>query len=327
MKSVALGLLLLLAFPHSSVFCQPIFTDNFWDRDGAITEDLIEKVERSVIVVDNATANRRLTGVLLFSGSEKYAITNSHLLNADSDEVIIYLTTKDGVQEKFQGNLVVKDTTTDVAILDISLAGKTTEELKSLGFDLIYDRPSLDIKTAHLYRLPDGDKFVVEENFADQSILRRGREVIFLGFPLNEGAKERKVPVIGKTNSGQTVQVAEMSELVQKSPIARFGRIASKMENGQFLIDAMVSHGSSGSPVFVRTSFTSKEDGRDKIDLQYKFAGIISRFRSDNISFQSEEGDVMNIPHNSGLGLVVSVTHIAEMLQSLRGKGLPTQQK
>lgn len=280
-----------------------ISEDSFWERDGDLTEDLIAKLERAVVVIDNETTNERLSGILVMDGSKLFALTNSHLFSAGSDRVAVYFESKDGIQEKLQANLIENATSYDLALLSVADTERNRKKMKTMGFT--FD------ENGGIAVTPSGDGFLSTSQFGSASLIARGREVMFLGFPLNQGTSEKSIPIMRQNEYGETVEVAEIKKLIAKSPVARFGRIASKPSDGIFLIDAMVSHGSSGSPVFVREGHI---DGAN-YQSSYRLIGIISRFKSDDIVFRSEDGSEMSIPHNSGLGIVIPIDAINDVIQ------------
>lgn len=116
-----------------------------------------------------------------------------------------------------------------------------------------------------------------------------------------------KVPL---TNSVTVFQ----EEWIAKSPIVRFGRIASSLRSNEFLIDAMVNHGNSGSPVFV----VVREPRVAGVSVGLRFAGLVKGFLSDNISYKSDLGHTISLPHNSGLGVVATPASVLNVIRQIR---------
>lgn len=134
-----------------------------------------------------------------------------------------------------------------------------------------------------------------------------------MGFPLNQGLVTKKIPRVLKTPNGhKEILLPPIVRLIQKTPVAGYGRIASESVGGFFLIDAMVNQGNSGSPVFVRKGVREKTGPR----CDYDFIGIIKGYKSDNIVFRSEDGHTMAVPHNSGLVIVISIEAIRKFINA-----------
>ncbi len=145
-------------------------------------------------------------------------------------------------------------------------------------------------------KIPDTNAVLSERLFGSAEQIKPGYEIVFLGFPLTEGIKR-----------------SEDKKRFRKKPIFRSGKVASKSYEGKFLIDAMINQGNSGSPVFIREGYI-KESG--EIVSQYDFVGIIRGFKSDSINFDSSNNLRISIPHNAGLGEVISIETIKGFLDS-----------
>jgi S1-C subfamily serine protease len=144
--------------------------------------------------------------------------------------------------------------------------------------------------------LPPGNDCLPRARFAGPGAVHRGRRILFLGFPLNYG-----------------MQADPEGGGLRKLPIARTGIIASEPGVDEFLIDAMVSNGNSGSPVFVRAG-----KGR-RAAPGYRLAGIMKEFQHDTIPLRRDDGSARKIPHNTGLAAVIPADAIAAFLENLPG--------
>jgi len=152
-----------------------------------------------------------------------------------------------------------------------------------------------------------------ENTTADDKI---GRSVVFLGFPLNIGITYREKEK-GKyvLYEDKIVKPISFKEPIFSNVIAKYLKISSNLlDNGSILIDAMVSHGNSGSPVFVRSGST---DGNKSIS-RYDWIGIVKSFRSDNIKYYSDNREEISIPHNTGIGEVISIDTIRLFLNDVK---------
>jgi S1-C subfamily serine protease len=236
--------------------------------------DTVEALSASVILLENDSRDLYLTGTLFFS-SGPVVITNYHLLEADTDTVHVFLTNESGDAEKFSAELIQGDRTLDIA-----------------AFRIVPSRPGQIIPPMRSGIPPAGyiagNQCLTTASFACPGDIRRGVRVVFLGFPLHYG-----------------MDIKPGGLRLSKSPIVREGFIASVVARGEFLIDAMVSNGNSGSPVFIRSSKGPR------------IAGIIKEFQHDSIPFRSESGTMTAIPHNAGLGAVIPIQTVAAFLERL----------
>jgi S1-C subfamily serine protease len=294
-----MGVLSILASAFLALPAKCAQSDSFWYRDGALAQDFITRFEKTVIVVDNMSSRGRGTGVLVLNPEGRaFIVTVAHIVKAADSRVSVYLTADDGQQVPFTTVISSINVSSDLAALELEWNEKELSQLQRAGFLPIGTRAR---KNAALFF----------EHFASTEQVHRGYEVMFLGFPLNAGTKDDYVSVTGKDPEGKEIPLARVAKLARKSPIARFGRVASEIDDdsGDFLIDAMVSHGNSGAPVFVRTG--------DEQASSFLFAGIIGTFKSDDIAFRSDDGQEINIPHNSGLGSVISAAVIKSFLENI----------
>lgn len=136
--------------------------------------------------------------------------------------------------------------------------------------------PEFDIALTIVSLTPDENSisFVPLEMFEKIGDLKKGDNVYYLGYPFGIGAEKGG------------------------SPVRRRGMVAYKVKKGKFFyIDAMLSPGNSGGPVF---KF-------DKETNSINLIGIVSAFRKLVI-----EGN----PSNSGLGIVFSADCIRDLLDS-----------
>ena len=129
---------------------------------------------------------------------------------------------------------------------------------------------------------------ILEETFIDDSKIEEGREVFFIGFPLNLG-----------------------TDKFENFPIARKGLIAQVIPGEkEFIMDGFASHGNSGSPVFCLVNNSIKLIGIQK--------GVYNDF---NIGYD-ENGNLNSLSQfNSGLSLVIKASVIKDFLYDLIDKG------
>jgi S1-C subfamily serine protease len=119
--------------------------------------------------------------------------------------------------------------------------------------------------------------------FGDDAWIVEGRGTLVIGYPLGLGVEQDK-----------------------NHPVIRLGMIAQKPEGKTFLLDAMASHGNSGSPVFVLT------------EVGTKLVGMITAHRADAISLLTENGQLAaSLPYNSGLASAIKATVILEDIHCL----------
>lgn len=126
--------------------------------------------------------------------------------------------------------------------------------------------------------------------------ITRGIRIVFLGFPL----------YYGMTFNSVTHRTLEY-------PVFRTGTIASEIDHQEFLIDAMVSNGNSGSPVFIHIV-------EGKGHLSYRLVGIIKQYQHDTILFKDGAGAWNRVPHNTGLGVVIPAEEVKRFLGQDAGR-------
>lgn len=237
-----------------------------------------EQLSRCVVYLENDANGAYITGTLLYPDGTTI-VTNYHVLSASTDPVHVYLNTADNGVERFACTFLKGDPQRDIAVFRLSFGGKNRPQLSAEGFAE---------DNSGSVTLPYTNRYLTAGLFASPEEIRRGYRVAFLGFPLSYG-----MPVEGRTKR------------VVKSPVYRTGTVASEAFNGEFLIDAMVSNGNSGSPVFVRS-------GRGR---RYAFVGIIKEFQRDTIRVKMDDGKTADVPHNAGLGVVIPVGVIEVFLR------------
>jgi S1-C subfamily serine protease len=224
---------------------------------------LIERLSSSVVLVENDTNDRYLTGTLV-AGAEPRVVTNYHLLSSTGDAVRVYMNAPDDRLVSFRCRLIKGDPALDLALFAIDLGGKS---------------------------MSSNNKPVPRAPFAAEKRLQRGVPVCFLGFPLHYGI-------------GTDIPVHRITKI----PVYRAGTIATEVFNSEFLIDAMVSSGNSGSAVFIRTA-----RGTEQSEV-FLFAGILKEFQHDTIEVKNPGGRTMALPHNTGLGVVIPAPVIEKFI-------------
>ena len=187
---------------------------------------------------------------------------------------------------------------------DIEVRRMKFKDIKKHSEWVFHDNLRIDI-AVRLFRLAhdlDDVKLLQEPLFEKFEKVIEGDDILFLGFPLS------------------------ISEPNRVHPVVRNGIIAYRQENKSFLIDASVFPGSSGRPVFLKTSAISYEDGKFHIGKirEPKLVGMITRYISYEdiaISQQTKMPRVI-FSENAGLGVVLSLDLIIEVLESKRFKSL-----
>lgn len=302
-------LILLLVLPIQSILADDI--DKYWAREDELNTTFVNNLSKSVVLLENATVGSFQTGVLIagIAGDEDgriFILTNNHLLKKQDDEVHAYISNQKNNPERFQAELIKATSTLDLAVFRLRADDQKIDDLISMGFTVNAASTS--------FTMPDTNFGLLCNYFVDPTTIRRGRSVLFLGFPMMAGTKyERIIQQYKVQGTGEVLNSTPQSHLIAKDPVARFGHISSSSDGSIFLIDAMVNHGNSGSPVFVRDG----EVVGNLIKSKYLFAGIIRSFRADDIVYTSNDGQIISIPHNSGLAEVISVEAIRNFLKGL----------
>ncbi len=106
---------------------------------------------------------------------------------------------------------------------------------------------------------------------------------------------------------GYGINYNEKRQETIKAPILKNGIIASEVFKNEFIVDAMVNNGNSGSPVFMQSN--------KKSILGYVFTGIVKQFQHDSIKVKLNGSQKEKIPHNSGMGIVVPSQVIADFIK------------
>jgi hypothetical protein len=119
--------------------------------------------------------------------------------------------------------------------------------------------------------------------FAGDSDVREGIGLTILGFPLGLGA--------GRASNYPITRIGVIAQVIPGEPT--------------FLINGVVSHGNSGSPVFASYSGN--------------FLGLIQSFPADYIEFFDENRSmVASLPYNSGLTTCISAATVRKFMLGLR---------
>ncbi len=305
-KIIFVGLLLILS-PDSLMADA---SDIYWSREGELAADLVRKISPTVMPLTNKSNGKRQTGVIVDSPKGSFILTNYHLLGSTNDVVVAYFTDLKGALEEFPIRFIKGDASLDLALFTAPGA-ESISRLLSMGYEIKTEKQGVPSRIIR----PGGDKedSLSQKEFASEGDVLPGKNVMFLGFPLGKGLGYI-IPQETIHFQGARAKVNLPPQLAFKTPIARFGKVASLPDGRNFFIDAMVNHGNSGSPVFLRTG--AKTEGGAQLD--YRFCGIIRGFESDNVVFKGENGVEMSLPHNSGLALVISIKAIAEFLSEFK---------
>lgn len=257
--------------------------DDAWIRENEIEAVMADMLSSCVVFLKNDTNDKYITGTV-FKTSGTVVLTNYHILRGTRDEVYAYFNTASNTVERFRCELLKADPGLDLALFRVTLQGKTTEQLVAGGF-VTNGGPQV--------QMPSTNRYLSPESFADDADIRRGYRIAFLGFPLNYG-----------------LTVEKDTHHLLKRPVFRTGTIASENLDGEFLVAAMVSNGNSGSPVFVRAVYKSG----NATSLGYKLIGVIKEFQHDTIA-ATFDGKTAEIPHNTGLGIVIPIGVIKEFIK------------
>jgi S1-C subfamily serine protease len=167
----------------------------------------------------------------------------------------------------------------------------TKQGYKRVPCKVIYTDSTNDIaiiaptppKTVSTDEIGFQDLMIGTNMFDDGTLLVEGKGVVIIGYPLALGLNGDK-----------------------NHPIIRFGIIAQSTEENTFLIDGMVSHGNSGSPVIILTP------------TKQPLVGMITSFENDQISLFGENQQLTaNLPYNSGLaGAVKASVILSDLLEA-----------
>jgi S1-C subfamily serine protease len=118
--------------------------------------------------------------------------------------------------------------------------------------------------------------------FGDETSVVEGRGALVIGYPLGLGTEGDK-----------------------NHPIVRLGMVAQQTEGSRFLMDAVASHGNSGSPVFsLRPNGTT-------------LLGMITSQAADAITLLDERGQLAaKLPYNSGLASAIKASVILDAIKA-----------
>jgi hypothetical protein len=232
------------------------------------------------------------TGVIIYYESSLLVITNNHIVR-DSSACVVGLLSGAG-QAKFAFGEVIKSKTyPDLALIRLTA---DPEKVEAYIKPLINPKDesqisnlTLKVSSQHdLDQFWEKNKALPENVFASVDLIQPGKQLYFLGFPLGYGVQN-------------------------KNPLFRVGYVASNPENGYFYMDAMVSHGNSGSPAFIEEITEGKNE---EVIYSWKFAGIIQGFDADYVEYKSEVNHKILLPHNAGLANVIDIKTIVAFIEN-----------
>lgn len=254
-----------------------------WMCDDSSVEIMVDKLSQAVVWVYNQNSQMFATGALVLMTSEKtqkaLLVSNYHVLRSTSDVINFWIFDGGGKPVRQRAGFWAGDPTTDIALFELrvdDVRGITNEN--------------------GVLTIAKSNRAIEEGNISDGAEIRRGRSIVFLGFPLNHGVAMES----GKDGTPQ---------LSQKVPVLKHGKVALEVSSDWILVDGMNNHGNSGSPVFARAE---TETG----DPTFKMIGIMSSFEPDTageITFP--DGGRASIPHNSGLARVASIHAIRKLFR------------
>lgn len=234
------------------------------------------------------------TGFLLKStikqGKYKvYLVSNKHVLNAGSGFILNFIS-KENDTPNFK-----KLTRIDYSDISKNVCGHVDQNVDIAAIDLtgILCRYSSKL----YFKLVDMDMLAT----FNEPELNLTENVSFVGFPDGRYDKENNLPLI------------------------RTGIISSHPQfdyNGlpQFVIDAQVFPGSSGSPVFIDLTYENFRNGHIKLGgtRNYKLLGIISQTMVRNNRLQAiPTGTAFTTQEVLGLGIVFKSTEIRKLIESM----------
>ena len=214
------------------------------------------------------------SGVILNWGTQSFVITAKHVIEKSKKPSIF-------VNSKFNNRSIFFNTTKDQWIFhrngSVDLAGKPLQI-----------RDNVDVRA------------IDEKDFEYFDDIQIGNDVFYLGFPFNLTPGERLVPVYRK------------GCIAQKFPnefeisIGEYRKIT--FTEKQMIIDAHVSKGNSGCPVFTSPRFKSTRNGTSTGPY------LIGIVRSH---IESDIKGSYNLKEHSGLGEIYSTDIIVELLNQM----------
>ncbi|MBI4242852.1 MAG: hypothetical protein HY606_02075 [Planctomycetes bacterium] len=300
--------ILLLAGSEAYLYSLVIPTNKITiQQQDVYVEQIISLKKCVVLIFVPGNGYKSGTGVAINESSRTVIVTNQHIVGNSSVCLIGIGGDEEDKVEFVWGNVVATSTTLDLAAITMNSVYKELKsELEKINYflksqpdssspdlrelfdkykvdELIYSSTNRTRKTDALLNV--GINFnLTDINIGDASMTKVGKQTTFLGFPLRIGQWQR-------------------------DPVARSGIVARELASGDFFIDAMVSHGNSGSPVFVFGA--AKEDNT----IAPYLVGIAKAFRSDYV------GEFSTGPyHNAGLGYVIGIKNIMDFIFQNRNK-------
>ncbi len=180
----------------------------------------------------------------------------------------------------------------------------------ALGYDLAYTEhpdPNIDLACVNISDIIQKNKKTIYFQAMDTTILSDFNEpyldvanrVIFFGYPENRFDQKHNLPIV-------------RTGITASHPKIDFNNIS------QFLIDAQVFLGSSGSPVFLDLNDARFSQGEIKFEVgkpNYKLIGVVSATMiKDNIIKHIETKTIDIAQEVIGLGIVFKSTALIELI-------------
>lgn len=244
---------------------------------GQLRNDDPEFIPTAEIAYDVRPAG---TGVLIGYKDRSYCVTVKHIIERIKNPVIF-------INNKGGQNIP---------------SGYTTSQLKVIGFNWTLSKEdNMDLAVIPIKGKVDDDLLCIGENrFKTFEQISEGEEVIFFGFPQSITRRDRIIPFHRQGMVG--LNLTHSLSLHGTTYPAR-----------TIFIDATVTIGNSGSPVFTKPSLVIQSNGIQLI--QSRFIGIASSNVVTPTKVLSERDAL--VKENAGIGILHSVDHILNLLNQL----------